>query len=77
MSATMACLAADGQLSVGDAFISESIIDTVLTGRIVKETMVAGLPGVITEIAGRGAVTGMHQFVVDPSDALSTGFVVG
>jgi proline racemase len=76
MSATMACIAAEGRLGVGDAFISESIIDTVLTGRIVKATTVAGLPGVITEIAGRGAVTGMHQFVVDPSDVLSTGFVV-
>jgi proline racemase len=76
MSATMACLAADGLLRVGNTFMSESLIDTVLTGRIVVETTVAGLPGVITEIAGRGAVTGFHQFIVDPQDALSTGFVV-
>lgn len=76
MSATMACLAADGQLAVGDAFVSESIIDTVLTGRIVVSTTVGDYPGIITEIAGRGAVTGMHSFVVDSSDALRSGYVL-
>ncbi len=76
ISATMACLVADGELAVGDTFLSESIVDTVMTGRIVVATTVGGLPGVITEIAGRGAITGMHQFVVDPTDTLPAGYAL-
>lgn len=68
MAATMACLAADGQMSVGASFMSESMIDTLLSGRLVVDTTVGEHPAIITEIAGRGSVTGMHQFFVDPSD---------
>jgi len=68
MAATMACLAADGELSVGDTFIAESIHDTAMTGRMVVGTEVGAYPAVTVEIAGRGVVTGMHQFFVDPSD---------
>lgn len=76
MAATMACMAADGELSVGDSFVSESILDTTLTGRIVVGTEVAGEPAVTVEIVGRGAVTGMHQFFVDPTEVSSSGFSV-
>lgn len=74
MSATMACLAADGELAVGDSFASESILDTTLSGRLVVETTVGEYPAIITEIAGRGTLTGTHQFFVDPTEALSEGF---
>ncbi len=75
-SALMACRAADGQLAVGDTFVNESIIDSVFTGRIVMDAPVGEFPGVVTEIAGSGAVTGLHQFVVDPGDAIGEGFLV-
>lgn len=68
MAATMACMAADGELSVGDSFVSESIHGTTMTGRMVVGTEVGEHPAVTVEIAGRGVVTGMHQFFVDPSD---------
>lgn len=68
MAATMACLAAEGQLRVGSSFMAESMIDTVLSGRLVVDTRVGEHPAIITEIAGRGSVTGMHQFFVDPVD---------
>ena len=76
MAATMACMAADGVLSVSDTFVSESIVDTTMTGRIVVATEVGGHPAVTVEIAGRGAVTGMHQFFVDPTEVISSGFGV-
>lgn len=72
MAATMACMAEDGELSISDVFVSESIVDTTMTGRIVVGTEVAGLPAVTVEIAGQGAVTGMHQFFVDPSEVVSS-----
>ena len=75
-SALIACRAADGELSVGDTLVNESIIDTVFTGRIVMDATVGEFPGVVTEIAGSGAVTGLHQFLVDPGDSIGEGFLV-
>ncbi len=76
MSATMACMAEDGLLQVGQPFVSESIMFSTMTGRISTTTDVGEYPGIIPEIAGRGQVTGMHQFFIDPSDPLGKGFVL-
>lgn len=75
-SALIACRSADGELSVGDSFVNESIIDTVFTGRIVMDAPVGDHPGVVTEISGGGAVTGLHQFLFDSSDYVRDGFLV-
>lgn len=75
-SALIACRSADGELSVGDSFVNESIIDTVFTGRIVMDALVGDHPGVVTEISGGGAVTGLHQFLFDSSDYVRDGFLV-
>lgn len=76
MSATMACMAEDGLLQVGQPFVSESIMLSTMTGRITTTAEVGGYPAIIPEIAGRGQVTGMHQFFIDPSDPLGKGFVL-
>jgi proline racemase len=76
MAATMAALAADGALDVSQPFVAESIIDTHLTGRMVKSEPVGDYAGIIVELAGRGQVTGTHTFYVDPSDTLADGFVL-
>ncbi len=76
MSATMACMAEDGLLQVGQPFVSESIMLSTMTGRISTTTEVGGFPAIIPEIAGRGQITGMHQFFIDPSDPLGKGFVL-
>lgn len=76
MSATMACMAEDGALQVGQPYVSESLMLSTMTGRISTTVEVDGYPGIIAEIAGRGQVTGMHQFFIDPSDPLGQGFVL-
>jgi trans-L-3-hydroxyproline dehydratase len=76
MSATMACMAEDGLLQVGQPFMSESIMHSIMSGRISRTTEVGGYQAIIPEIAGRGQVTGMHQFFIDPSDPLGQGFVL-
>ena len=75
-SALIACRAHDGELSIGDTFVNESIIGTTFTGRIVMDAPVGNYPGVVTEIAGSGAVTGLHQFLADPGDPVREGFLV-
>lgn len=76
MSAAMACMAEDGELQVGQAYVSESLMLSTMTGRISTTVEVDGYPGIIAEITGRGQVTGMHQFFIDPSDPLGQGFVL-
>lgn len=76
MSATMACMAEDGALQVGQSYVSESLMNSTMTGRISGTVEVDGYPGISAEIAGRGQVTGMHQFFIDPVDPQGQGFVL-
>ena len=75
-SALIACLAADGNLDIGEPVLNESITGTVFSGRIVVGTTVSEIPAVVTEISGQGAVTGTHQFLVDQDDPVQDGFRV-
>jgi trans-L-3-hydroxyproline dehydratase len=75
-SAKLACLFADGEVDMDQAYVHESVIGTTFTGRVLGETMVGPCPAVETEICGRGFLTGFHQFVVDPEDATAGGFLV-
>jgi len=71
-SARLALLAADGRLSAGEELRHESIIGTVFTGRLAGEHR----DGPITEVTGTAHRTGEHRFVLDPYDALGTGFLL-
>ena len=75
-SAKLACLYADGRIALGQPYVHESVIGTVFAGRVLGETAVGKYPAVETEIAGRGFLTGFHQFVVDPDDPTAGGFLV-
>jgi trans-L-3-hydroxyproline dehydratase len=76
-SGRLAALYADGEISLGDAFRHESVTGSVFTGRVLSETEFGGSPAVVTEISGRGFITGFHQFVVQPDDPFGTGFLLG
>ncbi len=75
-SARLASLHARGALATGEAFVNESVIGTRFTGRLVEETTVGGLPAVVPEITGRAWVTGMGQYLLDPSDPFPAGFAL-
>ena len=75
-SALVASLAADGEFGVGDTLVNEGPAGTVFTGRMVVGTTVGDHEAVVTEIAGRGAVTGLHQFVVEADDQVASGFLL-
>jgi proline racemase len=70
----MAAMYAHGQLDLGEPFVNQSIIGTRFTGRLLREESVGEFTAVVPEIAGNAYVTGLQQFVVDPSDPLKTGF---
>ena len=71
-SARTVLLLAEGALRLGEAWTHESIVGTTFTARATEE--VDG--GIVTEVAGTAYRTGSHAFVLDPRDALGTGFVL-
>jgi proline racemase len=73
-SARMAELWARGELSLDTDFVNESFIGSKFTGRLIRETTVAGIPAVVPTITGRAWVTGIGQYLLDPSDPFPTGF---
>lgn len=73
-SARMAELWARGELGLDQDFVNESFIGSRFTGRLIRETTVAGIPAVIPTITGRAWVTGIGQYLLDPADPFPTGF---
>ena len=73
-SARMAELWARGELELDTDFVNESFIGSRFTGRLIAETTVAGISAVVPTITGRAWVTGIGQYLLDPSDPFPTGF---
>ena len=73
-SARMAELFARGELALDTDFVNESFIGSRFTGRLIRETTVAGIPAVVPTITGRAWVTGIGQYLLDPTDPFPTGF---
>jgi proline racemase len=75
-SARMAALHARGELAIGEEFVNESVIGSRFVGRLVQETSVGALQGVIPEVSGRAWITAMGQYLLDPTDPFPTGFAL-
>lgn len=75
-SSRMAQWHAKGKLKVGDTFVHESIIHTLFTGRIERETKVAGKPAIVPSIEGWARITGDNTIYIDDRDPLAHGFQV-
>jgi proline racemase len=73
-SARMAALHARGELPLGQEFVNESIIGGRFVGRLVEEVELGATPAVVPEISGRAWITGLGQYLLDPSDPFPTGF---
>jgi proline racemase len=73
-SARMAALHARGELALGHEFVNESIIGSRFTGRLVEEVPLGTLSAVVPEVTGRAWITGMAQYLIDPTDPFPTGF---
>jgi proline racemase len=73
-SARMAELWERGDLALGQDFVNESFIGSRFTGRLVRETTVAGIRAVVPTITGRAWVTGIGQYLLDPADPFPAGF---
>jgi proline racemase len=70
----MAALHARGELAIGQEFVNESIIGSRFTGRLVEEVALGATRGVVPEVSGRAWITGMGQYLLDPTDPFPLGF---
>jgi proline racemase len=75
-SARLALLHRAGRIGPGEELRHRSIVDTEFVGRVVRETEVAGIPAVVTEVEGSAFRTGEHAFALDPRDPLGDGFLL-
>lgn len=74
--ARMAWHVARGELGVGDAFVHESVLNTMFTGTVKTETTVGGRRAIIPTITGSAYITGFNQLVMDRDDPLGEGFFI-
>lgn len=75
--ARMAALYAKGQLPLNQDFVNESILGTLFTGKLIEETHVGAYDAVVPTIGGQAWITGIAQYVLDPTDPFPEGFTVG
>lgn len=75
-SARMAQWYAQGDLSVGEEFIHESIIGSKFIGRIEEETDFDGVPAIIPSIEGWARIYGYNTIIIDDDDPYAHGFQV-
>jgi len=73
-SARMAALHARGELPLNRDFVNESVIGSRFTGRLVEEVSLGATPAVVPEVTGRAWITGMAQYLLDPTDPFPAGF---
>lgn len=75
-SSRMAQWAAHGRLDVGDAFVHESIIGSLFTGRVEQRTTVGPFDAIVPSIEGWARITGYNDILIDDDDPYAHGFQV-
>lgn len=75
--AKMAVLHAKGQLGLEEDFCHESILGTLFTGRLLRETKAGDYDAVVPTLSGRAWITGFADYVIDAEDPFPEGFTVG
>lgn len=76
-SARSSVLFKNRNLSIGDTFIHESITGTTFKCRIAEEVSVGGYDAVVPEITGSAWVTQISEIIIDSTDPLRDGFLIG
>ena len=75
--AKMAVLHAKGLLKLGQDYINAGPMRTKFTGRIEETTKVGPYDAIIPSLSGRGWISGVSNYLLDPSDPFQKGFTVG
>ncbi|MCG8564142.1 MAG: proline racemase family protein [Desulfobacterales bacterium] len=72
----LALLAHHGKLNLNQPYRNHSPLGTAFDARLVEKTQVGPKTAWVTQIRGRAWITGIHQFILDPSDPFPQGYLV-
>ncbi|CAN5781034.1 proline racemase family protein [soil metagenome] len=75
-SARMAQMHARGDLDLDTPFVHTSVIGSRFTGALVEQTTVGDIAAVVPTITGRAWITGLGQYMLDPTDPFPEGFLI-
>jgi trans-L-3-hydroxyproline dehydratase len=67
---------ARGELAPGEVLRIESIIGTTFEVAVLEDIDYGPHAAVVPEVSGSAAITGRHEFLLDPADPQSAGFLV-
>ena len=73
-SARMAVLSARELMGEGDVYRARSIIGSEFVCRIARKATIGARPAIIPIISGRGWITGINQYMLDPDDPWPSGY---
>lgn len=78
VSARLALHHAKGEISENEQITIESILGTesCFSGWVVERSQVGPYAAIVPEVSGRAFITGRHEFLLDPRDALGRGFLL-
>jgi len=76
VSGRLAIHHARGEIGVDEPLVIESIIGSTFKGRVVSSTTFGPHEAIIPEVEGSAHITGRHEFLLDPSDPLRSGFIL-
>ena len=65
------------KLALGQPFRHEGILGTTFSGCLVEETRIGDYRAVVPTLSGSAWITGISQYVLDPTDPFPEGFTVG
>jgi len=76
VSGRLAIHHARGELALGELITIESIIGSTFDGRVAETAIFGPHKAIIPEVEGSAHITGHHEFLIDPADVLSDGFLL-
>lgn len=76
VSGRVAIEVAKGKLKLGESMTIESILGTTFTCKAKEAINFGKYPAVIPEVEGTAFITGLHTFIIDPTDPLKDGFIL-
>ena len=75
VSARAALHYAKGELGINEEITIESILDSVMTVKVMQTTMYGPYSAIVPEVSGIAHITGRSKFCFDPDDPLGRGFI--
>jgi trans-L-3-hydroxyproline dehydratase len=76
VSGYLALQYAGGEIALNQTIITESIIGSRFSARLIEEIKFGPHQAVVPEVEGTAHITGLHEFLIDPDDPLGDGFIL-